>query len=77
MSEHELSAQFQRILDLPHHRVEWLEEIIGPDGQPIHCRHDAGTPAQSVDRWRALLARCRTDRHAYAARLTLLRPHPD
>jgi len=70
MSEHELSAHFQRILDLPHHQVEWLEEIIGPDGQPIHRRQDAGTPAQSV-------ARCRTDRRAYAARLTLLLPQPD
>jgi hypothetical protein len=71
MSERELSAQWQRILSLPHARVTWEEEVIGAAGYPILTRTATGSPQEAVDRWRDLLFRCRIDRAWYAARLTV------
>jgi hypothetical protein len=76
MSDYEMRALWRRLHNLPHNQVQWLEEAIGPDALPVHRCHAAGTPDEAIDRWRALLLRCRTDRHWYAARLTILDPPP-
>ena len=76
MSEYELRIPWRRLRSLPYSHIQWHEEVIGPDALPIHSRYDAGTPDEAIDRWRALLFRCRTDRHWYAARLTVIEPPP-
>jgi hypothetical protein len=74
MSEYELQAQWQRIRGLPHHRIEWREEVIDPSGQVVHLCGAAGSPDEAIQRWRALLLRCRSNHQWYAARLTILLP---
>jgi hypothetical protein len=74
MSEHEFQGEWRRLGSLPCSRVEWQEEVIGRDGRLVHLQQASGTPAEAVERWRALILRCRMDRCWYAARVTIIEP---
>jgi hypothetical protein len=77
MSEYELQGEWRRLRSLPYSRIQWRGEVIGRDGRPVYLGDGAGSPEESVERWRALLFRCRTDRRWYAARLTIVEPGGD
>lgn len=76
MLEQENEQTYDYLLSLPRRRIDWLEEVIDPAGQPVHRQRARGMPSQAVRRWSELRRLCLRYEGWYAARVRVIGPPP-